>query len=813
MLLEHFRLAARSLRRSPAFAIAAILTLGLGIAATTTLISVVYGVLLKPLPYPDADRIVHVHQVGEDGGEMNFSGPNFEDVRDRTRSFEAIALLGMTGTSTVLGGTEPVHASVVRVSRGFLDVLGVRPLHGRGFLPEEQVTGGSRAVLVSQAYWERYLGGRTDLRDETLTFEGEVYPVIGVLPEGLGYPATADLLIPHEASAAEQRRTGHNFRVIGRLADGVDMRTAQQELSSIAAELKQIHRDDTWMSDVRMSPLRDEIVGAVRPALLVLLGAAAFLLLIAGANVANLLLTRATAQRRELAVRLALGAPRYRLVQSAVAEALILTLAATAIGVLIAFWGLDLLRAIAPANLPRAEEIRIDAAVLALVLSGAVLTAVVLGGIIGARGMGGGFREALSERRSGGSGVGGSARAVLVTAQLALTTVLLIGAVLLGRSFMRLLAVDTGFRTSDAVVLSLASDWPEDETARLRQLELHDQLFQRLAAIPGVAEVGGISGLPLHTGFSNGNFLLLRRPDEVQSFDDFEALARVPSRVGSAEYRVASPRYFPAMGIPLVRGRLFDDRDHADAPHVALVSETLAQRTWPGHDPLGRLIQFGNMDGDVRAFTVIGVVGDVRDGGHAGERKPTFYANSRQRIGGASSFEVVIHGSAAPETVIPAVRGVLRELAPELPPRIRTLEEIAARTVAQRRFSLIMFGVFGAAALLLAIIGLYGVVSYSVAQRTHEIGVRTALGAQAANVTALVVRQGAVMASIGIASGLLGAFALTRLLSGLLFGITATDPLAYGAVALLLGTVALLASYIPARRATRVDPIIALRAE
>ncbi len=812
-MLTSIRLATRSLLRTPGFTAAALLTLALGIAATAALFSVVYGVLLRPLPFPEPDRIVELRQVGEDGAAGNLSEPNFVDLRERSRSFSAMAMISMQATVSVLGGTEPTRATMVEVSDGYFDVLGVAPAVGRTFVPEELVPGGRPAVVVSHGFWERHLGARPDPANASLTFGGSSYAVVGVLPPRLDGFAQADLLLAREVTGETQRRTAHNWRAIARLADGVRLETARGELSAIARDVRALHGDDTWMHDVAVTPLRDRIVGSVRPALLILLGAAALLFLIAAANVANLLLTRAASRRREFAVRLALGAGRGRLVRSAVTETMLLALAAAVLGIVLAAWGVELLRVIAPAGLPRSADIRIDGVVLTVILAGAIATALLLGLTIGARGVAGGLRQALSERRSGGGGSTGRARALLVTSQVALTVILLVGAALLGRSFFALLSVDPGFRTSGAAVLSLNLDWPQDEAEAARQDLFRGALMERLSAIPGVAEVGGVNGLPFYGGYSSGSFLLLERPDEVAGFEDFEALARDPARVGAAEFRIATDRYFASMGIRVVRGRTFDERDRLDAPHVAVVSESLASATWPGMDPIGRLVQFGNMDGDLRAFTVVGVVADVREGGFDGEIQPTFYANARQRIPPASQMEIVIHTPGDVRRMLPAVRSAFREIAPELPVRLRTLDEITASGVAQRRFSLILFGVFGGAALLLAAVGLYGVVSYAVTQRTHEIGVRTALGAQSSDVTAMVVRQGAVLAGIGLVAGLIAALFLTRLLAGLLFGVRTTDPAAYLAVALLLATVALLASYLPARRAARTDPMIALRAD
>ncbi|MDQ3951021.1 MAG: ABC transporter permease, partial [Gemmatimonadota bacterium] len=400
-------------------------------------------------------------------------------------------------------------------------------------------------------------------------------------------------------------------------------------------------------------------------------------------------------------------------------------------------------------------------------------------------------------------------RSGLVVAQVALTLVLLVGAGLLGRSFVRLLSVNPGYRTGGAVVLDLSTPWPETDADAARQRRFYDELMARLRIIPGVANVGGVNAFPLRGGGSNGTFLVLARPDEKIDFSQLATLAKIAERTGTADFRVASEGYFRAMGIPLVRGRLFDERDGPDAPHVALVSQTLAAKEWPNEEAIGKIIQFGNMDGDLRPFTVVGIVGDIRDRTLDAEPRPTFYGSSRQRK--FSNFSVVTQGTADPANVIPAARRIIRELAPSVPPRFRMLEEVVSTSVAQRRFSLILLAVFGAAALLLAMMGVYSVVAYLVAQREHEIGIRVALGAQRGDVLGLVLRHGAVLTVVGIAVGVVAALWLTRLLAGLLYGVTPTDPASFASVVALLLGVALAASYLPARRALRVDPASVLR--
>jgi predicted permease len=431
------------------------------------------------------------------------------------------------------------------------------------------------------------------------------------------------------------------------------------------------------------------------------------------------------------------------------------------------------------------------------------------------RGTGGDLRGWLAQgqRNLAGSGLGKRLRSGLVVVQVALTLVLLVGAGLLGRSFLRLLAIDPGYRTQGGVVLHLALPWPQDAAAAARQSRLQDELISRLRAIPGVVGAGGASDLPLGGNYSNGTFLVLQHPDEVTSFEDFERLMREPSRTGQAEFRVASDGYFRAMGIPLLRGRMFDERDTLEAPHVALISASLARTRWPDEEPLGKLIEFGNMDGDPRPFTVVGIVGDIREASLEAEPSPTLYGNSRQRPGKASTFHIVLQGSVLAASVIGPARAILLELAPEAPPSFRTLEQISSAALASRRFSLVLLGVFAGTALLLAVVGLYSLVSYVVAQRTQEIGVRMAFGARAADIRRLVLRHAAGLALLGIGAGLLAALGLTRLLEGLLYGVSTTDPLAFGAVALLLAAVTLLASLVPAGRAARLDPMAALRAE
>jgi predicted permease len=513
-------------------------------------------------------------------------------------------------------------------------------------------------------------------------------------------------------------------------------------------------------------------------------------------------------------LRLALGAGRKRLAQQFVTEAFVLSLSGALLGVLAAVAGVRLLVALEPGNLPRLAEVTVNTQVLLFALGVSAVTALALGAIGAWQSTRRDLRDALASAQRTLAGSGGyKLRSTLVVAQMALTVVLLVGAGLLGRSFLSLLRVDPGYRTERMVVLDVSLPFPDDASAARRLTSFYDDALAKLATIPGVSRVGGVNAFPLTGGqTSNGTFLVMSRIDEQIDFAHIEQIMKDPVRTGEAEYRVASADYFRTMNIPLVRGRLFDDRDSPEAPHVALVSASLAQKKWHDDNPLGKIIQFGNMDGDLHPFTVVGVVGDVREEGLAADPRPTLYAFYRQRPKGASRFNFVMQtqGEAAP--IISAARRLVRELRPDVPPRFRTIEAVVSTSIADRRFILVLIGVFGAAALTLASLGVYGVISYLVAHRQQELGIRVALGAQRSDVLRLVLGRGLTLALVGIAIGGVAALALTRVLSNLLYGVSATDPISFGAVIVLLVGVALLASWMPARRAARVDPMTALRA-
>jgi len=811
-IARDLRYAMRSLARSPGFALTAIVILALGIGAMTAIFTVVNGVLFRPLPYPQSDRIVGLHELNATRYQVRVAGPNFTDIQQQSRSFKALAEMSGVAPVTVLGPAEPQRSNEVRVSKDFFRVMGVQPTRGRAFLPEEQTPGGAPAVVISNAFWQRALASGS-IAGRTLSFDGRVYSIIGVMPDGFDYPHGAELWTAAGIKQPNTSRTAHNWSVVGRLADGVPLENARTEVSGIARRLKAQYGSDIDMTDAALVPLRDQMVGDVRTPLFVFLGATAVLLLIAVANVSNLLLARLAVRRQEIAVRVALGAGFRSLIQQLMAESLVLSLVSGAVGVLLAYVGTALLLAFNPSYIPRTGDVGVDVTVMIFALGVSIAVAIALSIMAAFSGVPRDIRGALAggQRTLAGGGSGRIARDVLVVVQTGLTLVLLAGAALMGRSILRLLRVETGFRTEGVLVMNVAASSPDDN-ARVRTF--NEQLLAQLRATPGVRAAGAINAFPLQNSGSNGTYLLLNTPDEMKSMDEFGAMAKIPSRSGNADWRVASAGYFEAMHIPVLQGRVFDESDAPDASvTVAVVSESFAKRQWPGQSPLGKLIQFGNMDGDIRALRVIGVVGDARTISITQPPEPTLYAYSRQRTGNMAESHIAIWTNGDPNSMIPTARAVLKKIDSNVPPTFSTVEQVIGISTADRRFSFLLLGVFGVTALVLAVAGMYAVVSYLVTQRTREIGVRMAFGAHNSDVLRLVMGRGALLAAIGIGLGLAAAFALTRVSASMLYGVTATDPLAYLAGAALLATVAAVASYVPARRAAMLDPIEALRNE
>jgi predicted permease len=632
----------------------------------------------------------------------------------------------------------------------------------------------------------------------------------------LRFPSEVDLWLPTDLEGENRSRTAHNFLAVGRLRDGVSIEQANKDISTIA---RRIHDTSTEQGDYLLKdgiavPLQESITGKSRSALLVLLGAVGFLLLVACANVANLLLAQASTRERELAIRSALGAVRGQLIRQFLTETFLLALIGGGLGVVLAYWGVAALVGLAPQNLPRLDSVSISIPVLgfALLLSAAIATS--LGAFTALRATSGDVREGLEEGGRGQAGSQGSQRVgrVIVAAQIAITLVLVVGAGLFGRSLLKVLEVNPGFRVDKIVTMDVALPWVEDPKAKASQAIFFSNLIDRLKQIPGVRKVGAISGLPLvGGGLPDGMFQLMNQSEIPKKMEDFGALLQQKERLGIADFGVATDGYFQALGIPLIRGRMFDERDGPDSPHAAVISESLARERWPNQDPIGHTIEFGNMDGDLRLLTIVGIVGDTREYGLDAPPRPTVYVNLFQRPSAAITLTMLSDADA--RLVTSAARGILQDLDPEIPTKFQTFSQVYSASLGSRKFNVILIGFFGIVALLLATVGVFGVMAYSVSRRTREIGVRVALGAGSGDVLRMILSQGLRTIFIGVAIGIAGSLALTRTMESLLFGVTATDPLTFVGVTLLLIGAALLACYVPARRATRVDPLVALRYE
>lgn len=815
-LVRDIRYGWRMLRKSRGFAVIAILTLALGIGATTAIFSVAYSVLLRPLPYERPSQIVRLWELNAGRHPVNFTDPNFDDIRSENHSFEALAEYGGYGAESVSGGSEPVRVEVVWVSRDFLPLMRVRPVLGRSFAPDEQHFGAAPVALVGQEFWREFLGSNPDLSSVKLNIESQAVSVVGVLPAGFRFPDDAQIWVPRELYEHYPSRTAHNWRVIGRLRDGVTPEKAHAELGTIARAIKQQYGQDADITDVSIVRLQDALTAQVRPALWILLGAVGFLLLIASANVVNLLLAQAVSRSRELALRAAIGADRGRLVRQFLTEALLLSLAGGVAGVLAAQWGVAALVRMVPPGMPLGPDVSISLPVLGFSFALSMLIAVGLGVSNALQATSTNVQQALVEhgRSQTISPHGQRLGRIIVGAQIAITIVLLTGAGLLGRSLLRVLAVDPGFRTEHIITVDLALPPVDKDADKVRRVQYLGNLFGKLRAIPGVLEVGGAGELPLTEGLSDGAFVEMTPGEQPpKSMEEFGEWMHNRQRTGYADYDATSTGYFRALGIPLIRGRWFDERDTIDAPHVALINQALAKDKWPGRDPIGRTIEFGNMDGDLRPLTIVGVVGDVREQNLEKPPQPAVYVDYRQHPQSTAHFTVVVQSETSPLTVIRAARQIVRDLDPNVPPAFDTFDHVYSTSLKARRFNLSLVGVFAGTALLLAMTGLYGVMAFAVSRRTGEFGVRVALGASSGTILRMVILQGLRTTLVGAAIGVLGALALSRTLESFLFGLSAYDPLTLAAVVGLLIMVALVACYVPARRAAKVDPLVALRYE
>ena len=803
--LHDLRFALRLLLKNPGFTIVTVVALALGIGANTAIFSVVNAVLLRPLPYKDPERLVMVWEDATKTGRPRDTptAANFIDWRNQNQVFEGMAAINEESYN-LTGAGDPERLDGVRVSASLFPLLGVEPQLGRVFTAAEDQPGSQRVVLLSYGLWQRRFGGDPSIVGKPITLNDQSYVVMGVMPARFQFPTNDNQIwVPIAFSAEEAAdRELHNLQVVARLKPGVTLAQAQAEMSTIATRLQQQYPETNKDVGAAVTSLREQLVGNIKPALLILLGAVGLVLLIACANVANLLLARAAVRQKEIAVRVALGARRMRLIRQFLTESIVLSVLGGVIGLVLAYTGLVLLRTFIPEDILQAREISIDLKVLGFTVIVSVATGVIFGLAPALQAFRVKQNETLKEggRDAATGGSGKRLRSVLVTAEVATSLVLLIGAGLLINSFVRLRNVDPGFRSDHLLTMRIVMPMSK-YLDRPRRIAFYNDVLQRVQSLAGVRSAAITTNLPL---YHQGNEMAVR----IQGRPELP-----PAQQPTVVIRIVSPGYFDTMTIPLLNGRKLSDQDIDTTPRVAVISETMARTFWPNEDPVGKRFGIGEIESGPRWFNIVGVVKDVRQMRLTADPKPQAYLTYLQ-VGFFDSRDLVVKTDVDPASMAATIRNAVWEIDKDQPvSNVQTMETILADSIAQQRFSMVLLAIFAGVALFLAAVGIYGVMSYSVAQRTREIGIRMALGAQTAAVLKLALGYGMKLVLIGIAIGLIAAFALTRLMSTLLFGVTATDPITFTLISLLLICVAALASYIPARRATKVDPMIALRYE
>jgi putative ABC transport system permease protein len=811
-LWQDIRYGLRMLSRAPSISIVATVALALGIGANTAIFSVVNAVLLRPLPFANSEALMTVWETdsvrGQNRGTASY--PNFSDWRSQNQSFEGLASFH-SNDFIMTGGGESARLQGSVVNANLFSLLGVQPILGRGFLPAEDEPGETgRVVVLSQELFQKRFNADAGVINQSMTLDGKSYTIVGVMPKAFQFPIQNDPVDLWTTVAGDRegkepitdQRGAHFIKVIGRLKTGVTREQAQAELTTIAARLEAQYPDKNLHRGVRIESALESLVGDIRPALLILLGAVACVLLIACANVANLLLARAMTRHKEMAIRSALGARRLRVIRQLLTESVLLSLAGGGLGLLLAVWWSDLLVSLGRDNIPRALQVGLDWRVLMFTLLVSLLTGLSFGLVPALQTSRTDLTESLKE---GGRGSGEGARrnrtrGVLVVSELAIAVVLLVGAGLLIQSLWRLRHVNPGFAPQNVLTFSVAL--PEIRYQPEQQAQFFQDLSAHLQSLPGVQSAGTVIPLPLGGDRFSLSFETEGRP--VAKGDQ-----------PSADFFCIGPGYFKTIGIPLIKGRVFDDRDQHKSPQVIVVTESFARQFFPGEAAIGKRIKpgistFENEKSSLRE--IVGVVGDIKSQNLSAEPKPAFYVPQTQVP--FNQMSVVVKTKGDPQALVAAVNREVGSKDKELPVfQVKTMDEYLSASVASPRFNTTLLAIFAAVALVLTIVGLYGVMSYSVAQRTNEIGIRMALGAQTGDVLNLVVKQGLKLVLAGLGLGLLGAFALMRVISSLLFGVTTKDPLTFAAVAGLLAIVALLACYLPARRASRVAPMEALRYE
>jgi predicted permease len=824
---QDLRQGLRMLVKSPGFTIVAVLTLALGIGANTAIFSIVNAVLLRPLAYKDSHSLVNIWgKFAKDGIPQNWiSEPEYWDLLDHNESFSQIAAYSLGGRANLTrADAQPVQVSTGNATAGVLPLLGIAPVLGRTFGADEDQPGHSHYALLSYALWQSQFGGDLNIVSKSIQLDGETYSVVGVLPKQFSLGGKQDLWTPLGLDRARPGGRGsHYLHVVARLKPGVDFAQGSTALTRFADDLRRAYpgnygRGPEKNFDMYMVPVKEQLVGKMRPALFVLLGAVAFVLLIACANVANLLLARASAREKELAIRAALGAGRARLVRQLLTESLILGLAGGLLGLALAYGGVDALRALAPSNTPRMDEVYIDPLVLAFTFGISLLTGLFFGLAPAWHVARTDLRETLNEAGRGTSAAGGTLhlRSWLVVSELALAVLLLVGAGLLIRSFSRLLDVSPGFQTQHLLTMELSlpeKTYPDGAPVQ----KFYTQLMASLKTVPGVQTAGAVSQMPLGESYSSGSVFF-----EDTSIPDIPKLPEV----GNLPYmeidqRTATPEYFQAMEIPLVRGRVLTDADDASAPLVAVVDTNFAHRFWPHREAIGQRVAIDTIPNlkpaAPRWRTIVGVIGHVKHYSLDVEGREQIYFPHRQPLYGvfaARDMTLAVRTSLDPASVTTAIREQVFAIDKGLPLyNIATMDQLVSNSVAQPRLNLSLLVAFATLALALAAVGVYGVMAYTVTLRTQEFGIRMALGASPADVLKQVFLEGGRLAALGLALGLVAALALTRLMASMLYGVKPSDPLSLGVAAALLAVVACAACYIPARRATCVDPLVALRYE
>jgi putative ABC transport system permease protein len=808
-LWQDLRYGFRTLLRKPGFTAVAVIALALGIGANTAIFSVVNSILLRPLGYKDPERLVTInHDYPKINLKASVSAPGYAHYRDHAKSFESVA--AMTGGNfNLTGGGDPERLNGSRITHNFFGTLGAKAAQGRVFLPEEDQPGKNKVVVLSHSFWQQRFGGDPGVVNKNITLNDEGYTVVGVMPPSFQFGREIGQLIdlwtpiaftPEQLST--NNLTNEYLFVVARLKPEVTIGQAQAELDTLAANLRQQYMPGADRSHWGLTTqfFRELVVGDIRLALWILMGIVGLVLLIACANVANLLLARASDRQKEMAIRTALGAGRWRVIRQLLTESALLAVIGGAIGLLLAWWGISALVKVNEAQIPRANEIGLDWRVLLFTLGVALLTGILFGLVPALQVSKTDLHETLKEGgRTGASGARGWVRGTLVVLEMSLALVVLVCAGLLIRSFWQLQKVNPGFAPQGVLTMSVALPATKYKEP-VQRANFFQEALARIRALPGVASAGGCSILPLSGNNSSGSFRIEgREVPPGQSLPHGDRWA-------------ATTDYFPTMKIPIIRGRFFDDRDTMESQPVAIIDETMQRKYWPNEDPLGKRISFQGGQQQPIWREIVGIVGHVKHRGLEGESRVQYYIPHPQMQ--SANMNLVVRTNADPASLTGAVRGAIRGLDKDLPIyRVKTLEQTVADSMAQRRFALTLLIAFAALAMVLAGVGLYGVMSYSVTQRSHEIGIRMALGARAADVLRLVVRQGMSLALIGVGLGVVGAFLSTRLMTTLLFGVKASDPLTFAALALALTLVALLACFVPARKATKVDPMVALRYE